>query len=489
LTQPDHFGSFEEEWSMSANSLKRGFAVAGALLVCLALAASSWAQGMFYKEIAKDGRIYVFNDAKRAEAFEKGGETGTGLTRVGAGPNGETVFADSETALELFFFKHGIAQTVEKPKQPKVAISYRDGQVTAEFDKASITFMNRLQLRYTQEMPGEKTKLAGTAAAGDSKGSFRIRRYEPQFQGWIYTKDLTFKLEFAFQDLQNAAVAAGGAINDAYFNYDFTKGKKYFRGQLGQFKVPFGRQELTTSFALQFVDRSIVAGEYERGRDLGFQVDGATAGNKFTYAAGLFNGNGRSFSANDNTKFQYDARVQFQPFGDVRYSEADFESRDKPLIAFAAQVEQNDFVNTVTTTPLPKVVACPCVAGGALKRTSIGGDFVFKFKGIFVMAEYFDRKIDPIADGVADFKSNGYNLEAGYLIGGPVKGRWEIVGRYASWDPTDKVSGNDRTETGVGLNWFYNKHFAKIQSDYRWLENKASGAKDKEFRIQTQLYF
>jgi phosphate-selective porin OprO and OprP len=411
---------------------------------------------------------------------------------MGAGPNGETVFADSETALELFFFKHGIAQTVEKPKAPKAAVSYKDGQLTAEFDKASVTFMNRLQLRYTHQFPDPTTLLPGTADKGDSKGSFRIRRYEPQFQGWLFSKDLTFKLEFAFQDFQNAAVAAGGGINDAYFNYDFTHGKKAFRVQLGQFKVPFGRQELTTSFALQLVDRSITAGEYERGRDQGIQVDGLLFHNTIEYRAGLFNGNARSTTLNDNDKFQYDARVTWQPFGAVGYSEADFESKDKPLFALAGQYEQNDFANTVVVTataPLPKVSACPCVAGGALKRESLGVDAVFKFKGLFLYGAYYDRKINPIAAGTTDFKSNGYNVEAGYLIGGPAKGKWEVTGRYASWDPTDQVGSNDRTETRFGLNWFYNKHFAKIQGDYGWTENKLAKTKDKEFRLQTQLYF
>jgi hypothetical protein len=69
---------------MTPKRWKRGLVTAGALLLGLAVATSSWAQGMFYKEIKKDGRIYVFNDAKRAEAFEKSGETGTGLSRVGS---------------------------------------------------------------------------------------------------------------------------------------------------------------------------------------------------------------------------------------------------------------------------------------------------------------------------------------------------------------------------------------------------------------------
>src|SRR5262245_63077879 len=100
---------------MTAKAWNRRLAAVAAALLALGLTTSAWAQGMFYKEITKDGRIYVFNDAKKAAAFEQSGEVGTGLTRPGAGPNGETVVADSEQALELFFFKHGISQVVERP--------------------------------------------------------------------------------------------------------------------------------------------------------------------------------------------------------------------------------------------------------------------------------------------------------------------------------------------------------------------------------------
>ena len=73
------------------------------------------AQGLYYKEIVKDGRIYVFNIAANAERFEKTGEMGVGITKPGAGPNGETVIGDNERALQLFFFKHGISEPVPDP--------------------------------------------------------------------------------------------------------------------------------------------------------------------------------------------------------------------------------------------------------------------------------------------------------------------------------------------------------------------------------------
>jgi phosphate-selective porin OprO and OprP len=441
---------------------------AGALVLALSAVTSVFAQGMFYAEETKDGRVYVFNNKANWERFKASGETGTGLTRLNAGPGGETVYADNETALELYYFKHGITEKVDRPAAPKAVLSYRDGQTTAEFDKGQVTFTNRLQLRFTEQLPDDTVQLAGTAAKGDGKPSFRIRRYEPQFQGWIYSKDLTYKLEFAFQDLQGNTNS--GAINDAYFNYDFTKGKKQFRLQLGQYKVPFGRQEMTSSFNLQFVDRSIVAGEFEKGRDLGVMVDGLLANQKVAWYASAVNGNGRNQTANDNDKLQYNARVQFQPLGVVAYSEADFETTDKPLFSVAGQYEQNSLFNTTTANDL--------------KREIFGGDAVFKYKGLFVQGEYFNRKFTP-ETGVS-YKSNGYNAEAGYAFS---RRKWEVAFRYSSWDPTDLKADDDRSEIGGAVNWFYNRHFAKIQADFRQIENKAAKTKDKEFRIQTQLYF
>ena len=43
---------------------------------------------------------------------------GVGITKPGAGPNGETVVGDNERALQLFFFKHGISEPVPDPPPP-----------------------------------------------------------------------------------------------------------------------------------------------------------------------------------------------------------------------------------------------------------------------------------------------------------------------------------------------------------------------------------
>ena len=115
--------------------LRNAGAAAVAVLVCFGSAAS--AQGLYYKEIPRDGRIYVFNIAANAERFEKGGgDMGVAITKPGVGANGETVIGDNERAIQLYFFKHGISEVVPEPAQPTQAIVWRDGKTRITLDNA-----------------------------------------------------------------------------------------------------------------------------------------------------------------------------------------------------------------------------------------------------------------------------------------------------------------------------------------------------------------
>ena len=62
--------------------------------------------------MVKDGRIYVFNLGAEYERWGQTGETGRAITRLNYGPAGETVVFDSEEAIDLYNFKHDIAEVV-----------------------------------------------------------------------------------------------------------------------------------------------------------------------------------------------------------------------------------------------------------------------------------------------------------------------------------------------------------------------------------------
>jgi phosphate-selective porin len=447
--------------------------VAGALLLGLLAATSTWAQGMFYAEELKEGRYFVFNIKENWERWKASGEIGTGLTRLGVGPNGETVYADNETALELFFFKHGIKEKVDRPKTPTSRVAWSPGRTTLTFDNAVVNLSNRIQVRYTHEMPDDAVQLPGTEARGDSKGSFRIRRAKFKIDGWFYKSWMQYEFQANWPAV-NTSGNPGAMLEDANLNVDLTKGKRRFHAKIGQFKVPFGRQELTSSGSQQFVDRSQVSNQYARGRDIGAQLWGSLGGNTWEWRVGLFNGNGLTQSADNNTGKQVNARLMWQLGGrNVGYSESDFESADKPLFALAANYEHNDFHRATT--------------GNDLQDDVFGFDYSFKFKRFSSVAEYYVRERSP--ETGAEFNSDGYFVQAGFFLN---KGRnWEIAARYGSFDPSDLVSGNDMREVRGGLNWFYanTRHNFKVQADFGQLENKATGVQNQELRIQTQFIF
>ena len=117
---------------IEARTVRRALGLAAALLLVLGAATASQAQNMFYREVQKDGRIYVFANAQRYETWEQSGgaEIGVAITRLGFGPNGETVIFDSEDAVNLYNYKHDKpGEVFPKPKPPEVS-AFPSGKIT-----------------------------------------------------------------------------------------------------------------------------------------------------------------------------------------------------------------------------------------------------------------------------------------------------------------------------------------------------------------------
>ena len=463
-------------------------AVAAGLAAALTLqAVPVLAQGMYYKEIEKDGRIYVFNTAANAERFEKTGEMGIGVTKPGAGPKGETIVGDSERALQLYFFKHGISEPVPEPAAPVQSIVWRDGKTRITLDNAYLEMSSRVQVRFTSEQPSDNSAvLPGTAAAGDPRNSFRIRRAKFKLEGWILRPWMTFETQVNYPALisNNANNSNTGALlEDAAFDIDFTKGRGLFRVHLGQFKPSYGAQEMTSSGSQQFVDRALVSNAFFRGRDAGIAVWGATSNNKWEWRVGMFNGNGLTRTTNDNNKFQYNARLMWQPNGSqvlnqrawvtgALYSESDFESTTTPIYAVALNYEnQNNFLATT---------------GNDQKWHAVSVDGIYKYKGFSVIGMYSLAQRTP--ETGAKFDADGFNVQIGKLFH---RRTWEIAFRYAESDPSDLIANNTQTEARGALSYYYARHGLKWQNDFGQVqtENGAVTTKLWEFRSQFQFIF
>ncbi len=215
-------------------------------------------------------------------------------------------------------------------------------------------------------------------------------------------------------------------------------------------------------------------------------VQGAVWSNKLEYRAGMFNGNGLTRPSNDNNKFQYNARLMWQPNGNqvlaqrawvsgALYSEADFESTTTALYAFGLNYEHNDFHLTTT--------------GNDFKSDAVGFDGVFKYKGIFATGEYFWR--ERRGETGAKFESNGYYLQGGVMLNH--LRTWEAAVRYGTREVSDAIVNDDITEVRGGISYYYRRHSLKFQMDFGQVETGlgVSGNKrqDNELRLQAQFIF
>jgi phosphate-selective porin len=345
----------------------------------------------------------------------------------------------------------------------------------AENERGSLTILNRVQFRFTEERPDDTVRLPGTEGPGDGKGAFRIRRAKTELKGWVWKKSLTYELQLSWAGPEPGA-STQTPLEDAILTWD-TKGDGRFRLSAGQFKVPLGRQEMTSSGYLQFVDRDILSGEFTRGRDVGVMVDGLVAAGKLEYAAGIFNGNPASRLGNDNQAFQYNARVVAMPFGRLRYSESDFESRaprdgdsHRARRAIGLGLEHTDLHGAGTRV-------------NDYSTTIVSADVVVKASGFSVFGEYFGRHRDP-EDGDS-FRSDGWHAQAGYFL---IRDRLEAAVRHAQYDASPEPN-DDVKETGGVVSYFVRKHYLKVQGDVRRLENEGRATTDHEVRLQTQVVF
>jgi phosphate-selective porin OprO and OprP len=407
------------------------------------------------------------------------------LMAASVDPSGADTPRLTDTAAKVVAATDGSAATEQADPAPTggVKIVHEDGATTLTLDNAQISLSNRLQFRFVNEMPPDNVRLPGTTSDGQSKPSFRIRRAKTSFEGWFWKKELTYELQLSWAGPE-AGASTQTPLEDALLTWDASK-KGSFKITIGQFKVPLGRQEMTSSGKLQFADRSLLNAEFTRGRDIGIQFSGRLAKDKVEYFAGVFNGNPASRPSNDNTKLQYNLRVSFEPFGKVAYSEVAFEAWEKPLLAIAGQFENNDLSGATNLTDL--------------ETTVVGADLMYKYKGFSLFAEYYNRKrtLEAVSgtssntSGAAtrssgSYHSNGYSIEAGFFL---KRDKIEVAARYAAYDPSDQVPSNIRHETGGALNYFILKHTLKVVADFRALRDDLVQETAKELRIQTQFVF
>jgi phosphate-selective porin OprO/OprP len=381
---------------------------------------------------------------------------------------------------------------------------------TSPDEKFKLSLGTFLQMRYTLLDLDGANNTAAKQAQDSSK--FELKRIKLFFNGYAYSKDLTYKLVTNFSNLQGGSIKNGGMLEEANINYRLADW-----GQLrfGQDKVPFGRQWLAPSMAQQFIDTSLATNAFIPGFDTGIMLHGRVAGGLVDYYLGGYGGAGQDTfrSTTDNA---FAARLAVDPLGEVAYSESDLEYSTRPLVSLGGNFYRNTVnpgeFNSATATN--NNVMFENVASGwfgignplsgakgvsateAVDFNTEGIDGVFKWRGLSLQGEYFLGS----AEGRTthnNVHARGYYLQSGYFL---IPKHLEVAARYAYLDPNRGVANDQWMETTGGVTWYFVGHNLKLQADYTNIHRQgrvastnpgtsAVGTNDRQLRFQAQMVF
>lgn len=386
------------------------------------------------------------------------------------------------------------------------------GDETAK-PRFSLALGNRLQVRYT---------FADRNLDDSSDSSaFRIRRFKFFLNGNAFYPWLRYKLQ---ADWVGGHGTDGNRpdLDDAFVDLAYFP---FLSVQLGQFKVPFNRQELTSSGALQFVDRAITNARFTLGRDQGVMIHGfvgPVAG--LEYSAGVFNGNGKNRVEKEDSDHMGAARINWTPLGPMKYSESDLENSQRPKLAIGVAYVFN-VVHSTSTTQSPRTTTLPDPsAPGSELQVQVGTittsrrqdaeyhrgtiDAHIHWRGASALAEYFLESRDDKSPHVSVTESlfgqppvsttsvgpargvshtHGFNVQAGYFL---IPATLEVAARYAVVDPAGVENRQEELRGGIG--YFLFGHSLKLQADAGQVATQRAGLRDRrdlELRTQLQAIF
>ena len=263
---------------MTRRVARRCLTASAALLLALLVATSSWAQTMFYREVEKDGRIYVFASAQRYDTFQKSGgaEIGVAITRLGFGPNGETVVFDSEDAINYYNYKHDKpGEVFLKPATPPPS-AFPSGKIIGLVFGDFYYFADHHDPKFAHQQ------------------GFWLRR---AYLGYDYAFNDRMNARLRFEMNSSGNLTAGNLVpfvKDAFFNWRY-HGKQQAR--LGiQPTLTIDPEE--NFWGLRHVEKTPVdLYSIDASRDFAIQLSGPIGEQGLSYAAQLGNDAGQGSEA------------------------------------------------------------------------------------------------------------------------------------------------------------------------------------------------
>jgi phosphate-selective porin OprO and OprP len=298
---------------------------------------------------------------------------------------------------------------------------------------------------------------------------FRLRRARLNLTG-DYAEQFDFKVEgdFGQNDGTNSNRTAFSAT-DIWLNWHLFPAVQI---KAGQYKAPFGLEQLTPDYSLLTIERTLPTGAITPDRQIGIELWGKpftsiwpNQKDLLTYYAGIFNGNGRNTTVNDNNNFMYVGRLESTLFKDVfgkgsylKLGADVLNSRDDKGVNISQS--GNLLVNSDGSLS-------PFTLPGADERTAWSVDAWLKMGPFDLIGEYLQEKVNGrtvngVPPGFDDFTTNGFYVTGAYFL---IPKKLQAVVQWQDLNPGQK--GNDGIHSIVGgLNYYIHGDDLKLMVNY-----------------------
>lgn len=278
---------------------------------------------------------------------------------------------------------------------------------------------------------------------------------------------------------------AGLRIKDFALNY---KRADALQVTVGQFKVPFLRQNLESGFNQVLVDRAALTAvrpALEGLRDVGGMVWGNAGG--FQYRVALFDGSDQE-DANAQSSLRGTTRLSYNWFTpETGFAYVGTTIGEKRILQVGVQADTQDgrldSRDAAAFTALPRDYRS--WAAEVFYDQPLGGAWALTLEGAWL--ERRDDYEDPTVD---DRKIEGYYAQAGLLLPGAIgPGRLQLAVRYDDLDSRRGGSDSGLISRSVGLSYFVKGHDRKIQCDYTDRRETPVDLDNNELRLSVVVVF
>jgi phosphate-selective porin OprO and OprP len=316
---------------------------------------------------------------------------------------------------------------------------------------------------------GDVSAFEGRFGQTALKDRFRLRRARINLTG-DFAEQFDFKIEGDFEQsdgINSSRTDFSGT--DIFINWHQFP---WAQVKAGQYKAPFGLEQLTPDTSLYTIERTLPTGAITPERQIGVQLWGKPLAiiwpdqkDLLTYYAGIFNGNGRNISNNDNNNFMYVGRLESTLF-------KGFFGKDSFLKLGGDILNSRDDAGVNISQTLNLLVNAdgslsPFVLPEAAERTAWSADAWLKLGPFDLIGEFLQERVHPrtvpgATPAFSKFTTDGFYVTGGYFL---IPKKLQAVVQWQHLNPGQK--GDDGISSIVGgLNYYIHGDDLKLMVNY-----------------------